>query len=801
MNYLHQIIRSQRRRKSLSIINILGLSVCVAAALLLFLYVRFVVSYDSFHEGERVYRVESRLYDGQILTDNWATTTYGHAPVMFREIPGIETVVRLTAQDREQVVTFQDIQFVETRYCTTEPSFFDIFHFPIIEGEKKGQLTRPNTLVLSRTAARRYFADADPIGQTLTFRTATSSQNYEVTGVIEDMPANSHLQFDFLLSYATIPAQFQDIWYIHGVYTYVRLEPGADPHEIEHIFSTISDKYKTEALRHKRWEVELIPLSDIYLTPRKGYEKESKGNVTALYILSAMAVALLLIGWVNALNLMVARLLERGKEFGVRKAYGASRMQTLLLGILESGGVNLFAVFLALGWVEVLLPFVYSLTGIPFGIYAWRDPVFWMVTSIVFLLGTFIIGFYPSIRMIRIRPTDIMRGKLLHGKKGNRIRKILIVVQFTASFILICGTFIVVGQVWFMRQQGKAEGMEKILVMKYPSFTEDLRNKVVSFKNALKQNPSVAQVSVSGAIPGVEVANYFTNRRLESDVTDTKLMQMFSVDTDYLDTYQQELVCGRGFAETYGDETDHVVLNEEAVKVLGYTSNEEAIGKKLVMEILEQPLTIIGVVKDYHQESLAVTYKPILFFMTQRVPFIATPYISVRLTGERNTSLLKEIEQEYRAFFPTSLFSYFYLNDFHNNIYKEDLNFGRIFGCSALLAVFVACIGLWTITLFSSLSRKKEVSVRKVLGAGDGSLFLELTRELLILTLTGSLIGIPLSVILMNRWLETYAFHISMSWWIFPLAFLLLAGVAILTVWRQVSKVIRTKPVETLRDN
>jgi putative ABC transport system permease protein len=219
MNYLSQIMKSQRTRKSLSVINILGLSVCIAAALLIGSYVRFELSYDSFHDGDRIYRVESRLYEGKTLTDNWATTTFGHGPVMSREIPGIEQFVRLTAQDREQVVTYRDRQFAESRYCYAEPSFFELFNFPIVRGEKSGQLVRPNTVVLTENAAHRYFDTDEPLGKILTFRTATAEQHFEVTGIIAPMPANSHLHYDFLLSYSTLPEERQDIWYIHGVYT------------------------------------------------------------------------------------------------------------------------------------------------------------------------------------------------------------------------------------------------------------------------------------------------------------------------------------------------------------------------------------------------------------------------------------------------------------------------------------------------------------------------------------------------------------------------------------------------------
>ena len=762
MDYLSQVIKSQRARKSLSVINILGLSVCISAALLILLYVRFELSYDSFHDGDRIYRVESRLYEGKALTDNWATTAFGHGPVMSREIPGIEKFVRLTAQDREQVVTYQDKQFAEERYCFTEPAFFELFNFPIKRGEKTGQLVRPNTVVLTENAAHRYFGEAEPLGKILTFRTATAEQHFEVTGVIDRMPTNSHLQYDFLLSYSTIPKERQDIWYVHGVYTYVRLEPGKNPQEIADAFAAISDKYKTAALKHKDWRVELIPLKEIHLTPQKSYEKETKGSRTAVYILSVMAVALLLIGWVNALNLMVARFLERGKEFGVRKAFGASRKQMLFQGLLEAGIVNTLAAGIALGWLEVLLPVVYSRAAYDFGANTLLLPGFWVAVLSIIALGTFFTGLYPSFLLTRIRPADIMRGKLLHSRKGNKMRKVLIVVQFVASFILITGTFVVVAQVRYMENETASAAMKQIVVLKYPSFTDELSAKMESFKKQLKQKTYIRQVTVSGAVPGVEVANYFTNRPYGSDQSEVKLIQMFAVDYDYLPTYSPDMVCGRAFSEEYGDELNKVVLNEEAVRLLGFPSNEAALGRQLAMEVVEEPLQVIGVVRNYHQQSLAVPYKPIIFFIKERVPFIGTPYISIRMDGTADAARLAEIEQVYRDFFPTSLFSYFYLDDFNRNQYKEDRNFGWMFAGSALLAVFVACLGLWTVTLFSTLSRVKEIGIRKVLGAGKASLFVVLTRELLLLTVIASVIGVPVSAFLMNNWLEGYAFHIGL---------------------------------------
>ncbi|WP_320990177.1 ABC transporter permease [Bacteroides sp.] len=799
MNYISQVIRSQRVKKSLTLINITGLSVCIAAALLIMLYVWSELSYDSFHDTDRVYRVESRLYEGEMLTDNWATTAYGHAPAMNREIAGIEKYVRVTAQDREQVVNYFDRRFAEEHYCYTEPAFFEIFNFPIVKGEKTGQLVRPNTVVLTESAASRYFGEEDPIGKILTFSTSSSQQNFEVTGVIADMPVRSHLRYDFLLSYNTIPKERQDIWYIHGVYTYVRLMPGKTQGEIEQAFRDISDKYKTDALKHKTWAVELIPLKDIHLTPQKAYEKEVKGSRTAVLILFVMSAILLLIGWANALNLTVARFLERGREFGLRKAFGASRRQIIIQGLLESGFMNLLATLIAFGWLELLLPLVYRWAGQSFGTDILMQPAFWGIVAGVVIIGTLVVGLYPSWLMVTIRPSEIMRGKLLHGKRGNRIRKALIVVQFLASFVLIAGTFTVFQQVRYMQREAKSDLNTRILVIKYPSFTEGLSLRMESFTKRLKQRADVSHVTVSGAVPGVEVANYFTNRPYGSDPSQVKLIQMFSVDYDYLSAYMPRMVCGRSFSEDYGGDLNRVVLNEEAVRLLGYESAEAALGQQLKMEVVSDPLEIIGVVENYHQQSLAVAYKPIIFFLKERVSFIATPYISVCLKGKGDAGVLTEIEQMYREYFPTSLFSYFFLNDFNEFLYKSDRNFGWIFASASLLAVFVACLGLWIVTLFSTLSRLKEVGIRKVLGANKTSLFFVLTKELLLLTVLASAIGIPVSAVLMNAWLETYAFHISLSWWIYAATFVLLMLIAFLTVFQQVWRTIRQKPMRILK--
>mgnify|MGYP000886822430 CR=1 FL=1 len=369
----------------------------------------------------------------------------------------------------------------------------------------------------------------------------------------------------------------------------------------------------------------------------------------------------------------------------------------------------------------------------------------------------------------------------------------------TAGAVLITGTFTVIRQVCYMQSEASVDSHSRMLVIKYPSFTEGLALRLESFTKRLKQRADVSHVTVSGAVPGVEVANYFTNRPYGSDPSQVKLIQMFAVDYDYLSAYMPAMICGRYFSEDFGGDLNRIVLNEEAVRLLGYESPEAALGQQVKMEVVGEPLEIIGVVKNYHQQSLSVAYKPIIFFMKERVPFIATPYISVRLTGEGEDSALMEIEQMYHEYFPTSLFSYFFLSDLNTFLYKSDRNFGWIFASASLIAIFVACLGLWIVTLFSTLSRLKEVGIRKVLGANKSSLFFILTKELMLLTILASAIGIPVSAVLMNGWLETYAFHISLPWWIYAVVFALLMLIAFLTVFQQVWRIICLKPMSILK--
>lgn len=798
--YFQSFLVSVKTKQIYPVINLIELSVSIAGALLLLLYIVFEFSYDSFHDGKDVYRVESRFYEGTQLTDNWATTTYGHAPVMQEKIPGIELTVRVTAQDREQVVCYQDRSYTESGYCYTEPTFFRLFNFPLVEGDKQTPLNRPYTAVITRSAAARYFGDASPIGKILTFKTSGAQQHFEVTALIDDMPHHSHIRYDFLLSYASIPANRQDIWYIHGVYTYLKLKPDIGTEAITSAFSTLSSGYKTLALKHKDWKIELIPLSDIHLNPQKPYEKEAKGNRNMLYVLAVLAIAMLLIAWVNYLNLTVAQLLERLKEMILKKILGAGNRHILTQFLLESLFINVLAMLFAFLILFDILPWIQKWTGIKLDLSVAYSANFILIAGAIVLTGTLLAGIYPAIIVTRIQLVQIMRGKLVHGQKANQIRKCLVIVQFVASFVLISGTLVVFTQLKYMENASLGVDIASVIVVKHPAYTDNMAEKIDGFKNKLRGDAAVQNVTVSGAIPGVEVANYFSNRKFGAPVSEAKLVQMFAVDCSFLDTYKIEIIEGRGFKEGYEEDLNKVVINEETVKLLGYQSASAALGQRITMEVLSEPLEVIGIAKNYHQQSLVQTYKPIMFFIKEKVPFISTPYISVKINHETTLSeALTRVEQCYTSYFPETPFEYFYLDSFYNNQYKSNRNFGFMFALSALLAVFVACVGLWVISLFSSRNRLREVCLRKVLGASNKSLFLLLTKELIQLVILAAILGTPVSIYLMHEWLSGYAFNIGVQLWIYIVSAILLLAIGFVTVIYQVMRVLKEKPNSILK--
>ena len=631
-NYWNSAYRNLMKRKGFSFINVFGLAVGMASALLILTYVTFEFSFDKMHEKyERIFRVESTFYEGEVQTDYWASSSFGYGSAMKENLAGIEDYTRVVSlYQPEQIVKYGELTLRENQIAYADPGFFCLFDFELVKGDKATCLSMPRQVVITERIARKYFQDEDPIGKILIFTGPYDKVICEVTGVMKEMPSNSHIHYNFLISYKSLGQYLHDYWYKHEVYTYVLLDSPERKEEIEKAFPAMSEKYKTdEALKNKIWGVSLTPLADIHLKPQVGYEAEIKGNRTAMIALIFAAIAILAIAWINYINLTVARSMERAKEVGVRRVIGAFRKQLVSQFLFEALVMNLVALVLAVGLIELILPYFNQLVSRTVTFSVWLTGYWWLLLLIVFVGGIFLSGYYPALALLNRKPITLLKGKFLNSKSGEGTRKVLVVVQYTASMILLCGTLIVFAQLNFMRNQSLGVKTDQTLVVKFPGRTEGMNTKLEAMKKAIARLPLVDKVTFSGAVPGEEVATFLSNRRKSDALKQNRLYEMLVCDPDYIDAYGLQLVAGRGFSEDYGDDVNKLVVNESAVRNLGIASNEEALGEEIEVECTDAPMQIIGVVKDYHQQALNKNYTPIMLIHKDKIGWLPQRYISI----------------------------------------------------------------------------------------------------------------------------------------------------------------------------
>lgn len=801
-NYWNSALRSLTKKKGFSAINILGLAIGMAAALLILTYVAFEYSYDDMHRNqERIYRVEARFYENGELTDNWATSSSGYASAMKQNISGVEDFTRVGSQYfPEQIVKYNELLYRETGIGYAEANFFNFFDFDLLKGDKSTCLDGPNKVVITERVARKYFKDADPIGKILLFRSHIGEEACEVTGIMKDMPVNSHARYNMLISYRTLPKWMDEYWYRHEVYSYVLLKSLGLKNQVEEAFPAMSEKFKTEeALKNKTWAIQLVNLRDVHLNPQKSYETETKGNRSSMLVLICTALAILCIAWINYINMTVARSMERAKEIGIRRASGASRRQIIAQFLFESLVTNGIAFVLAIGLMEALMPSFNNLTGRDLSFSVWVTTSLGWMLLLIFTAGVFLSGFYPAMVLSGIKPIKMLKGKFTHTRSATLTRKVLVVLQYTASLALLCGTLIVYAQLQYMKKASLGVRTDQTLALKFPAHCEDMSTKLDAMKREIKSLPSVRNVTVSGAVPGTEVTDFLSIVRLSDVTKQTRLLEMLNCDPYYLDAYDLEFVAGRGFSEDYGGDVYKIILNEEAVRTLGFESPEAALGERLSVETVDQPMQIIGVVKNYHQQSLNKEYTPILFALHDKLSWMKQRYISVSMENGNPRELVEQVETVWNRYFPDSSYDYFFLDQFFDQQYRQDEVFGLIVAIFAILAIFISCMGLWVLVMFSCSTRIREMGIRKVLGASKAQLFYELGREFFILIGVAIVIALPLSGWVMDGWLSHYSFRTDWKAWFFLLPVILLCVISLLTIGWQTAKTIFSKPARSLR--
>ena len=797
-NYLRSAFRILRQNKSYSAINILGLTLGLSAFALISAYLHFETGFDRIHkDGVNIYRVESRFYKGSQMVNDWATSTNGYALAMKDNFPEIEDYTRVNFSNSERVVrnTQRDIKFRETHVCFADSNFFSFFSYPLVQGDPHAVLRNTNTVVVSQKAAKRYFGNANPVGQFLDISTYAQTLHCMVSGVFADFPANSTLQFDFLLSWASSPEWQKTTWYLHESYTYLRVKPGADIRALEAKFPALAERYKNgPALKELKWAITLVPLADIHLNTAKQYEIETKGDRKAIRLLSGIAIFILVIACINYINLSTARAVQRAKEIGVRKVSGARRWQLTSQFLVESLLMGGIALLLTAGLIVLLLAFPMPYTFL-------FSAGLILRVAIIFFVGVLVSGLYPALVLAGVKPMTVLKGRYSFSPAGRRVRKGLVIFQFALSLLLISGTIAVFRQIRFMMQQSLGVDITQTLIIKSPVNTPDYTRKTAALREAWLGLAGVTGVTRSGAVPGKEVGEFLANRRFGDAKQNERLYEMLKVDPDFIRLYEMQIIAGRGFRQGRLADSTGLVLNEAAVQQFGFSSPAAAIGQKVWLEVNPgRPDEVIGVVKNYHQQSLQQDYTPLILFMDPAYSWVPENYYSIKVNTADMTGLLAAIKASWTRSFPESSFDYFFLDDFYQHQYQRDLQFGRLFGWFSGLAIVIACMGLFGLTAYTVARRTKEIGVRKVLGASVTGITRLLTWEFIRLIFLAGGVALPLAGWLIHQWIQSFAFRATFVWWQFVLPILLLVAITLATTGWLTIRAARINPAKALKE-
>ncbi len=805
-NYLKSTLRNISKNVTYSLLNILGLAIGIAACLFILQYVSYEKSYDRFHtDYEDIYRVRYKVYrDGELNID-CAAAVPRVGPFMKENMPEVVDYVR--AYPISSTITYNNTSFREDRIHIVDPSFLTIFSFPLIKGDPSTALTEPNSVIITEEISKKYFGSDDPLGRTLEI---DGNDKVQITGVARNVPENSHLKFNFLISYETLNSRTRNdeglsssetSWGWYDFNTYVKVKPGTDPEIFDKKFAEVLYQERREDFEKYNFRAEfpLQPIVDIHLYSNllQESEPEEQGDGRAVEFLSIIALFILIIAWINYVNLSTARSIDRSKEVGVRKTLGASRQQLIGQFFTEAFVLNLIALFLGVLIVLMGIRGFNLLTDSKLSIAFLKDAEFWVHLSAIFLLGTLLSGLYPALVLSSFRPVSVLKGKLAQGISNAFFRKALVVFQFVASVGLIAGTIIVYQQLNHLRKLDLGFDMKEMVVVNGPSvFGQDslFPSTNESFKNQLGQLAFVESVTNGSNVPGDEI--FWTNgiRRNNESEDANKIIYNVGIDYNYFDTYGIDLVTGRNYHKEHQTDTGSVILNARAVKYLGFASAESSIDDKVFF--WGRPWTVIGVVEDYNQMTAKQAISPLIFHLQPA----NSGYYTVRLKENTSASALAGIQAIYERFYPGNPFDYFYLDDFFNRQYNNDHTFSRVFTLFALFAILVACLGLFGLSSFNVAKRSKEIGVRKVLGANVWKIVNLLSREFILLLILANLIAWPIIYWIMNNWLNTFASRISIGIWSFLIAGICVLSIAMGSVSLKIIQAARANPVDAIRD-
>ena len=802
-NYLNTSIRNLWKHKYYTLINVLGLALGLACFLFILAYVKDELSYDRYHEkADRVYRVD---FEGTVFGQEFELPEVGDpfGPTVLADFPEVEQQVRL--RDRGSfLVRYEENSYREEDVVFADSTFFDVFSFPLLKGDPKAVLAEPNTLVITPAVAKKYFADQDPIGQTLIL---DNDYNYRVTGLMEEMPSNTHFHYDIIASLSSLEESRLNQWVSNNFHTYLVLREGADPVALQAKFPTLIETYIARQLQQflgitledfykagNQVEYSLFPLTDIHLYSDKFDELAPNSDIRYVYIFSFIGAFILLLACINFMNLTTARSGNRAREVGLRKVVGAQRKQLIGQFLGESVLLSFVALVLAVLLMQLALPYFNLLSGKQLSI--WRADAGWLWAAMVglsFLVGI-LAGSYPAFFLSAFRPVQVLKGLFTRGRGGSIFRNALVAFQFAITIGLIVGSLVIYKQLRFIQNKKLGFNKEQVLIL---NDAYALGNNALPFKEAILKKPEVKSATFSGYLPTPSwrsSTSVFLGR--SSRPENTHVLQVWYVDHDYINTLDMDMVLGRDFSREHASDSSAVILNEAAMKIFNL---ENPLGQEISRpdgdngEIL-LTYKVIGVVKDFHFASLRDKIEPLMLAIGS-----STGHLAMRVETTDIPALRASLLREWEHFAPNQPFDFDFMDDDFNAMYDTEVRIGQIVSLFTFLAIFIACLGLLGLAAYTAERRTKEIGIRKVLGAPAQTLFLLLAKEFTRWVAVASLVALPLSYLAMRNWLQGFEYRVQVDVGTLLMAALAALLAALLTVSYHALLAVRRNPVEALR--
>lgn len=794
-NYLIVAIRNLFRQRIYSLINILGLAIGLACSFLIILYIYHEISFDKFHDDyENIYRVANK---GEIAGDflNVAVSSSPMVPELIKNYPEIESGTRIN-EAGEIFLNYNDRKFYEENFLYADSTFWDVFSFKMLNGDPSKALSKPYTMVLTESTAKKYFGEENPIGKVIELN---GEQKYEVRGIVSDPPKNSHFTFNGLLSYITIYEQRgnnfdANRWGSLSLHSYVKVNPNIDKQPFERKLSLlVYDKMKElmgESLDSSNIKIipYLQPLSSIHLHSNLMAEINDNNDITNIYIFGAIAIFILIIACINFMNLSTARSAKRAKEVGLRKVHGAVKKQLIFQFLSESVLISLISLVIAIVIVELVIPPFNQMLDVELNHQLFKQlPILLLFFSIAIITGIFA-GSYPAFYLSAFQPIKVLKGHIDKLPSSFSVRNILVVLQFAVSIFLIISTIVIYNQIEFIRN--KKLGFDKENIVVIPLRGEAMRGKFEYFKNEFKNVASVKSVSAASSVPGFNLnGSGFIPEGI--DETDPWLVYNFGVDYNYADCFGLEMKKGRFFSKEFPTDTAAIIINETLFKRTGW---EDPIGKTFISGD-DQEFKVIGVVNDFHFKSLEAVIEPLILFLgteTQR-------FLNIKMQSGNISENLKLIEYKWNSIESEFPFDYFFLDKRLERLYRSEQKMGTIFIYFTILAIFIACLGLFGLAAYIAQQKTKEIGIRKSLGASVNQLMFMLSKEFTKWVIISNIIAWPIAYYAMNYWLQNFAYTTKITIWIFLLSGLIALLIAIITVSYQSFKAAILNPSKSLK--